>query len=64
MNNLKRDSLLRTIEIEFIRECGLIYKEFTDRKNKFSEDLKKNIEHDILNMELCMYTYIIYNKIF
>lgn len=55
VNNLRLDASLRDIEKEFIKKCGLIYKEFKNRKTEFSKNLKKNIEHDILNMELCMY---------
>lgn len=62
MNNLWRDSLLESIEREFIRERRLTHKEFEDRNNELTENLvtslnerKKNIELDNLNMELCMY---------
>lgn len=62
MNNLWRDCLLESIEREFIRERRLAHKEFEDRNNELTENLiaslterKKNIEHDNLNMELCMY---------
>lgn len=62
MNNLWRDSLLESIEREFIRERRRSHKEFEDRSNELTENLlgelnerKKAIEHDNLIMELCMY---------
>jgi len=62
MNNLWRDCLLDAIEREFNRERRLAHKEFEDRNAELTETLiselnerKKAIEHDNLNMELCMY---------
>lgn len=67
MNNLWRDCLLEAIEREFIRERRLAHKEFDDRSNELNEtmiaelnDRKKAIDHDNLNMELCMYLKYIY----
>lgn len=64
MNNLWRDCLLDAIEREFIRERRLAHKEFDDRNAELTENLiaelnerKKAIEHDNLNMELCMYLF-------
>lgn len=62
MNNLWRDSLLESIEREFIRERRRAHKEFEDRSNDLTDNLiaelnerKKAIEHDNMTMELCMY---------
>jgi len=62
MNNLWRDCLLQVIEREFIKERRLAHKEFEDRNNELTETLiaelnerKKAIEHDNINMELCMF---------
>lgn len=67
MNNIWRDCLLDAIEREYIRERRLAHKEFEDRNAELTENLiaelnerKKAIEHDNLNMELCM--YLIYFK--
>jgi Sin3 histone deacetylase corepressor complex component SDS3 len=71
MNNLWRDCLLDAIEREFIRERRLAHKEFEDRSAELTENLiaelnerKKAIEHDNLNMELCMYLFIYLKSIF
>lgn len=62
MINLWRDSLLESIEREFIRERRRSHKEFEDRSNELTENLlaelnerKKAIDHDNMIMELCMY---------
>lgn len=66
--------MLDAIEREFNRERRLAHKEFEDRNAELTETLilelnerKKAIEHDNLNMELCMYykyIYIVYTVYF
>jgi len=74
MNNLWRDNLFDGIEREFNIEQRLAHKEFEDRNAKLTETLiselnerKKAIEHDYLNLKLCMYYkhfYTVYYFIF
>jgi len=61
MNTYWRDCVLESIEREFIRERRRSHKEFEDRNNELIENLiselnerKKTVEHDSLNLELCM----------
>jgi len=61
MNTYWRDCVIESIEREFIRERRRSHKDFEDRNNELIENLitdlndrKKAIEHDNLNMELCM----------
>lgn len=52
---------MEAIEREFIKERRLAHKEFEDRSFELTENLiaelnerKKAVEHDNLNMELCI----------